>query len=396
MSNSSWRGTMPNTASQVAELQTQVSALQVKHGFSNSDFFNSMINRLQSLRDQIKKTEDMFYSQFNLTSGSDGLLTLQQRLDQANQDHGFRSMSNIADSDFDQLVKAAMDKVDLQTPITLTFNQMPESLEALVDTPINALLKDLESMRAITVDLGNGVVKTSRMNKSSTGTRGFSKFVKEIGEVTINPISQKKKVTITLKEPMGHAWQKRLEKNYDLVLDTGVTREEVIRKWLEQNISNSLLKSCVMYQFEQNKNKYDLNASAASIKGFLGEVRTNAFLDYLCGGPGTSRPLGNLKEIINGRRGGEIPIDVLFKGYGFQVKNYRIIDGQVNFQPHSNKMGMGNFILERLRPEEGLKQLLLEFYGSWAFNQPIENSSEKYNQIYSRFESKNIEASEYY
>ena len=120
-------------------------------------------------------------------------------------------------------------------------------MEALVDIPINALLKDLESMRLTTIDLGGGAVKTSRMNKSSTGTRGFSKFVKEIGEVTIDPVSQKKKVTITLKEPMGQAWQKRLERNYNLILDTGITREEIIRKWLEQNISNSLLKSCVMY-----------------------------------------------------------------------------------------------------------------------------------------------------
>jgi hypothetical protein len=36
-----------------------------------------------------------------------------------------------------------------------------------------------------------------------------------------------------------------------------------------------------MYQFNHKKDSYDLNSSIASIKGFLGEVKASAFLDYL-------------------------------------------------------------------------------------------------------------------
>jgi hypothetical protein len=72
-----------------------------------------------------------------------------------------------------------------------------------------------------------------------------------------------------------------------------------------------------MYQFKNKLGSYDLNSSAASIKGFLGEVRTAAFLDYLCGRNGTAIPTGTVQKIINGQMSGEVAIDILLKGYGF-------------------------------------------------------------------------------
>jgi hypothetical protein len=71
-----------------------------------------------------------------------------------------------------------------------------------------------------------------------------------------------------------------------------------------------------MYQFNKKKASYDLNSSTASIKGFLGEVRTAAFLDHLCNRNGSAIPTGNIHEIVNGSLGGEIAIDILLKGFG--------------------------------------------------------------------------------
>jgi hypothetical protein len=48
-------------------------------------------------------------------------------------------------------------------------------------------------------------------------------------------------------------------------------------------------------------------------------------------------------------------------------------------------MTMKNFIVERARPEPGIAQLLLEFFGSWQFNQPISSSSKEYEYVYGRF-----------
>lgn len=392
MSITSWQGTMPNKAKEVAELQTRVSPLQDKHGFRQGQAFEAIIARLESLRDQIKDTEEYFYAQFNLPSGAQGLSELQKRLDEANSDIGFKSLSNVEDSKFDQLVSIGMAGVDLQRPVMLTFNQEPKSLEILSEPTIDNFIQFLEKQRFDKIEINNISTKTHRINRSSAGDRGLSKYIKKVASVEIDPAG-KRVVSIELEQPLGQSWVKRLKHNYNAVLDTGISREEAIKIWLEREIKNPFLKHCVLEQYRLNIDKYDINSSPASVKGFLGEIRANAFLDYLCQCPGTSRPMGNIREIIKGRTAGEIPIDALFKGYGFQIKNYRILDGKVDFTTHNSKMSMTNFIIERVRPEAGIAKLLLQFYGSWAFNQPIEGvGGQEYQPIYNRFESKNLDS----
>jgi hypothetical protein len=34
--------------------------------------------------------------------------------------------------------------------------------------------------------------------------------------------------------------------------------------------------------------------------------------------------------------------------------------------------------------------LLQEFFGAWAFNKPVDDATQRYNQIYSRFENNNL------
>ena len=46
---------------------------------------------------------------------------LQQRFNELNADPGFRAMSNLSDSYFDELVSAAMNKIDLTKPVDAIF-----------------------------------------------------------------------------------------------------------------------------------------------------------------------------------------------------------------------------------------------------------------------------------
>jgi hypothetical protein len=63
-----------------------------------------------------------FYKAFNLPEGSEGLRVLQQRFDELNLDFGFRSMTNLSDSYFDDLVASAMNKIDLTKPVSVFFS----------------------------------------------------------------------------------------------------------------------------------------------------------------------------------------------------------------------------------------------------------------------------------
>ena len=386
MGNSSWRGTMPNTAAQVAELQDKASVLQNKYGFYESNAFENIIMRLEVLKDAVEQNENAFFASFNISKGRAGMEELQRRLDIMNSDPGFRSMSNVADSEFDKLVALGLSGIDLSQPIQLTFQEEPEALNSLgVEPTIDEFINAIEQIRNPQLE-----IKTSRINKSSKKGEGARGLTKYLGSIKINP-NNKKEVKLELVEPMPPSWQRRLVANTQAALDRGTTREQVIRKWLMEKISNAEIKRYVEYQFDINAHKYDLNGSSASVKGFLGEVRTAAFLDCLAGGVGQANPTGNLRELVDNKTGGEIPIDTILRNAGFQVKNYRIIDGKVDFSTHNQTMSMKNFLIERVRPEPGVLELLLDFYGSWGFNMPIDGSKgEEYQQIYSRFEGKDF------
>lgn len=385
MSKTSWRGTLPTTATEVAELQNSAMSLYKKKEFSN-ELFQDTVLRLISLRDQIRNAEMRFYKAFNLPEGGEGLRVLQQRFDELNSDFGFRSMTNLSDSYFDDLVASAMNKIDLTKPVNVFFSSdevQQQFLESqLVNNEIEGVLNNFISTLNQFNQTGG-----QRINRSTTGARGLSKY---IGEVLIDPKKGKNGIQIKFEKSLPQSWQTRLKNDYGLIFNNEeLDRAKILENWLRQNISNPQICSRVMYQFQKKRNAYDLNSSSASIKGFLGEIRTAVFLDHLCGRNGSTIPTGGVHEIINGQLGGEIAIDLILKGFGFQVKNYRIHNGKTTFV-HRDSMGMGSFIIDRMRPDSGISQLLQEFFGSWAFNKPIEDATERYQQIYSRFGNNNL------
>ena len=114
------------------------------------------------------------------------------------------------------------------------------------------------------------------------------------------------------------------------------------------------------------------------IKGFLGEIYWNAFFSYMMQMKGASVPTGIVKD----QSGKSITIDMVVKGFGFQIKNYNIdAQGEVAF--HGN-MGAGNLIVNRaqISPSDAL----LYLFGTWAYNQPTDNATEEYRGLYSEIE----------
>ena len=385
MNKSSWNGTLPSTATEVVNLQNSALSLYKKEEFSNN-LFQDTILRLMSLRDQIRSAEMRFYKAFNLPEGSNGLRVLQQRFDELNSDYGFRSMSNLSDSYFDELVASAMNKIDLTKPVNAFFSNDDIQRQFLESHFVNEEINDNLNGFISALNQFN-LTGGQRIYRSASGARGLSKY---IGKVLVDPKKGKDGIQIEFSQSLPSSWQSRLKNDYGLIINNeNLDRAKILENWLKSNISNPQINSRVMYQFQKKRNQYDLNSSSASIKGFLGEIRTAAFLDHLCGRNGSTIPIGGVHELINGQSGGEIAIDLLLKGFGFQVKNYRINNGKTTFA-HRDSMGMGTFIVDRMRPEAGISQLLQEFFGSWAFNKPIDDATERYEQIYSRFANNNL------
>jgi hypothetical protein len=68
-----------------------------------------------------------------------------------------------------------------------------------------------------------------------------------------------------------------------------------------------------------------INKNSSVIKGALGEIYWNAFFDFI-----------GLQAIpvgfdVHDTSGKEIPVDIAFEKFGFQVKNYKTLDGIVIF-----------------------------------------------------------------
>lgn len=120
------------------------------------------------------------------------------------------------------------------------------------------------------------------------------------------------------------------------------------------------------------KNLISVNQSKAGLIGFIGEVR--AGLQFMKLFPGGVSMVGS---IVKKGSGQQLPIDVLVqlgaKQYGFQVKNYRPIDGQVQF---SNTLSAASFIDGRLALTGSLRELLIAFFGTYQFNQPYKSDTD--------------------
>lgn len=127
---------------------------------------------------------------------------------------------------------------------------------------------------------------------------------------------------------------------------------------------------------------YDLNISAASAKGFLGELYWTSFFKYMRDTVGLNVPVMAAGTIRNDK-GQEIQIDGFLSSLGYQVKNYSLKgSGQDTYVEFRNSMSWGNFITSRLQQDLTPFQ---EFYGRFSYNKPVPDATEKYEKIYNRF-----------
>ena len=386
------------SVNQIPELSTEVQNLASISVTSPKDEtqeldFSNIIKRLQDILQKVKTSEERAYRIFGVTDINE----LQSKIDHI-MSSGIIKMFNFNTDEFDNMVKnLAQDKItiyDFSKPIEVTIknpvfqNQLKENM-GVTDIGIDMVetfIRTTQQVRkhdSLKIDVANTKHKRSPKRFNYLGEKGLNKY---LAEVIYDP-NKKDKIQLRFSDFMPKEFQDRLQKEYQLEFNSIVagdfSREQVaaaLQQWINVHITDTYIKSLLNIELSSiNLSNFDVNKSAASIKGFLGEVATTVILKALCPGQNIT-PTGAMRKIRNGQ---ELPIDILLKDIGFQVKNYQFIDNKVTFghRREDDKMLMGNFITERARIEGSLKQVLYSLYGSLHYNQIIRDPNNIYTPI---------------
>lgn len=134
-----------------------------------------------------------------------------------------------------------------------------------------------------------------------------------------------------------------------------------------------------------------LGRSISVLRGFMGELRGILIVDALIPSA-RGQLMGTAKvQLANSLASESAPVDMIVdllnevgRPYGFQIKNTSELSSY-SWGNQREKAGMTvpNFYIERL--QQALNASETDFFGSYVYNQPIDNNPE-YNRIYGGFQ----------
>lgn len=389
---------LPTTAAEVANLQNSTFALN-NNDIKYDNYLTQMCMRLIKLREDLRAQENDFFTAIGYPNGKEGIKQFQAELDALNNDPVFRSMTNFSDSEFNNIVALASRGIDYSKPIHLYFDD-PSNVVEFVSAA--SLAKEAGASAAEQFIRGVNKVKNIKANSSKVQSGKFHYFKSgsgglsgRIATINIHPRGKKKHLTIKMEnnQILPARIIDKMENEFGLFLKDKIDGRQALISYFSSAISNSKLRQYIIEEIRNKKGYNFSEASPSQIKGFLGEVRTVATIKYLFGSE-SAVPTGAITRIGDSQNnaGGQVPIDVIFNGFGIQVKNYSISKkGEITY-PKST-VHIGTFITNHLRPEVAIQEILLNFFGSYSFNRPISDKDaesfatlDQYKTIYKRFE----------
>lgn len=349
----------------------------------------SRINALQGLLQECQRQEDNFFRTFGLPPGQQGLYQLQDRVRRWNSS----GASRLLDQDVALAIFEKMDGINvgkLEEAMNFAFSDDQGLLELVQTDEVQKKMKD-RVIAILNEELSQlqNVKMASFATYSSGKERGLARYLTIVstgdGGVQIQfdpamPVRYKSRILKILKEKgvevAGNKNTKAsLPQKISAILSAYINDGE-IRRYVDYELtSRSIIGDYGMYQY------------LPTIKGALGEIYWNAFFSYLKQQPGATTPTGLVKDNKK-----QINIDMLLHGYGFQIKNYTLKQGGV-FEMSASGKQVGTFITGKAGIEQGLAEILLNFFAAWTYNRPVDDSEERYaetlpeyREVYSRFE----------
>ena len=289
----------------------------------------------------------------------------------------FENICNITfgNIDIDKLSIAYMNTYEpiIMQQITDAINSDPQlHLIMQIRTEAGSITKD-ELVRAL------NVAKNIRTRYEPRTNFKDNKFVNRY-QMSYDIYTQKITFNIVRQDiELDTQWMKGLAKKLNIDIDLPNFKEFILDE-LDRNAPNSKYKKYITEEKKYTKN-YTLNSSYASLKGFIGEIRTNIILRILAGEMNVV-PTGNIRNLLESNQ--EVGMDTLVKNgnnfiAGFQIKNYDLKGSQVfTFE---NTMGAGNFIEKRLQLHTFYTDVLELLFATIQFNQIITKDDNYYYNV---------------
>ena len=219
--------------------------------------------------------------------------------------------------------------------------------------------------------------------KGNLGLLRYVTFVKTTQE------DGRKGFKVTFNQNISPKYKKRI---YDIIAKAGIEIEKIKTNISQQSRTeieniiirklpiNGVAKKYIAKTLKQHFIKFGFNSSDLAIKGALGEIYWTSFWGFISNGKLKVAPVGLVRTSDTKY---QLPIDLILRGLGFQVKNYHIdADGIAIIR---KTIGLYAFLEGRME----VSAIDFEnFYTSWGYNKVINttHAKEVYQPLFDRFE----------
>lgn len=339
---------------------------------------------LDTLRQTVQKQELDFYKEMNLPTNPKLALTeLQKRIDEWNSSGANKILGiQVADEIFKL--------------INFDYDQLSDTLErAFFDDEAAGLLlqsnEGQEAIRSAIIKEINNIAETNSKQKFSTSSkRGLLKYMHV---VTVGNNQVKIKFDDNTPAHYGRRIVSLMRKYSDYEVDEGYIKEtpESLREKILGILKNrGIDEKALRYMREPLFNSdfisvYGFHSNLSAIKGALAEVYWNATFRFLTKQEfvkGQIIPTGFIRDAKK-----QINVDMVLKGYGFQIKSYTLKNNTIEFKDSNKQIGV--LLRDRAEVEGSLLETLLNFFASWSYNQvnmDYENAEKDYGPTFAQFQ----------
>lgn len=344
---------------------------------------------LEDLSKTTKEQEKKFYEDMKLPDNPKTALDeLQKRIDDWNLSGAKEMLSAKVANEILQLLN--FDYEQLSETLEKAFYSKAAKEALLEHRPIQNTIKEV-----VMAEINNLAEKQSKRGfiSSSSSKRGLLKYMHTVtfgaNQVKIKfdentPSHYGRRIISLMKKDLDSDYE--IEEGY--VKETPDSLREKVLDVLRKNGVSEKAIEYIHHPLEKEGfiSTYGFYSSLPSIKGALAEVYWNATFQYLMQKKnihGQVVPTGFIKDNKK-----QINVDMILDAYGFQIKNYTIKEGILEFKDSNKQIGV--LLRDRAEVESSLLETLVNFFASWSYNQVnnnYENAQKEYGPTFARFES---------
>lgn len=346
--------------------------------FKTDGGFDELKQELVDIKKEVLRREEQFYIDLGLTGGykqlNDKISAIEKKYDvllpngkiiqYIKQHFSFVGIAHASDEELQEATEDVLnDFLENEAQSELFRN----SLGALSG---NQKLNEKEALDKYIQQ--NLVLDTNGKSKRFITSRGDVKV--GLGKIVTSYDPKKNKVKVQIDDTfkISSTFRNKLEKDLTKIYSKYNSNEDKIKPTSKEDYKdkvNQILEQEIdgFSLLHINTNQFDLNRSLSSTIGYLGEIRAVAMLKELAPN-GDTKGTGALRDSIKKQ---EIPIDVVCMANGFQIKNYALDDNAVTL---SGGQKVPYWTKNRLRLEGEIADIIIELFGIYQYNQPIQRT----------------------